>query len=197
MMMLTMLGGAAHAQSRIATANVGVLFTNYYRFKQLSASLDNRKNELAKQENDLIDGLKKDRDDYQKLLADANNQAVSAEEREKRKTAAEDKLKDIQDAQDDLQKFDAQAHSILTEQSMRMRDNLVGDIMKVVKAKALEGHFTLVLDSTPQASSGLPVVLYSTENDITDAVLKQLNANAPIDTPSTDTTKPDTKSDSK
>ncbi len=190
LLLFSVLGGSALAQMRIATIDLGKTFTNYWRFKQDSATFDQRKADLAKAEKDMIDSFQKAKDDYQKLLADANNQAVSAEERERRAKAAEDKLKEVKDADDNIRQFEAGARSQLSDQVNRMRDKLVNEIREVVNSKAKAGNFNLVLDTTPQAS-GLPIVLYNTgENDLTDAVLKQLNANAPVETPASPETKP-------
>ena len=177
---LALLSSSASAQIRVGTVDLGKVFTNYWKFKQASTALDDRKAEMEKSEKDLMDTWQTAKDDYQKLLADANNQAVSADEREKRKNAAEDKLKDVKDAEDNLRQFDTRARATLSEQSARMRDNLVTQIRKAVNSVALEGRFTLVLDTTPQATSNVPLVLYSNgENDLTEAVLKLLNAGAP------------------
>jgi len=49
-----------------------------------------------------------------------------------------------------------------------------------------------------ESANNTPVVLYSNnENDITEAVLSQLNAGAPAETPKTAEQKADTKNDKK
>lgn len=190
LLLFSVLGSSALAQMRIATVDIGKAFTNYWRFKQDSATFDQRKADLAKAEKDMIDAFQKSKDDYQKLLADANNQAVSAEEREKRAKAAEDKLKELKQTDDDIRQFETQARQTLSDQVNRMRDKLVNEIREVVKSKAIAGNYNLVLDTTPQ-SSGLPIVLYNTgETDLTDAVLKQLNANAPAEPSASPQTQP-------
>ncbi len=114
------------------------------------------------------------------MLEDANNMAVSADEREKRKKAAESKLRDLQDIEQKIQQFRATATTTMEEQERRMRENIVGEIRAVVSAKAKGAGYTLVLDIAGESRSLIPVVIYSNgENDITDAILAQLNATAP------------------
>jgi hypothetical protein len=51
-----------------------------------------------------------------------------------------------------------------------------------VTTKAKAEGYSLVLDSAAETVNGTLTVVYSTgENDLTDAILAQLNAGAPID----------------
>jgi hypothetical protein len=58
-----------------------------------------------------------------------------------------------------------------------MSGGLVTDIQKAVADQAKVGGYTLVFNS----ATGETVVFSDTNADITDPVLKQLNAGAPID----------------
>jgi Skp family chaperone for outer membrane proteins len=109
---------------------------------------------------------------------------VSAEEREKRKKAAESKLIELKDLEQQITQFDNTARTNLDEQQRRLRDNILTEIRAVIDAKAKAGNLTLVLDTSSDDVRKPPVVLYNTgDNDMTDAVLKQLNANAPAGSP--------------
>lgn len=170
------LTASAHAQMRYATVDLQRIFQNYYVTKQALASLKDRAAELDKSRKEMLDGYQKAQTDYKKLLADANDQAVTAEERDKRKSAAQDKLKEIQQDEVNIKNFDVQAQTTLDEQKRRLTDNIVNKIKEAVSSKARKDGFSLVLDTTT------PVVVYSSgENDLTDVVLKQLNETAPLD----------------
>ena len=66
---------------------------------------------------------------------------------------------------------------------MRMRENILGEIKVAVTAKAKAGGYSLVIDAAAETANATTAVVYSSgENDLTDAVLKQLNAGAPIST---------------
>src|SRR5882762_7330523 len=92
------LNGTAWAQTRVATVDLRKLFDGYWKTKQADAALKDRAADLDKEYNGLRDDHKKLTEEYQKTLADANDPAVSSEERDKRKKTAEAKLKDIKDA---------------------------------------------------------------------------------------------------
>jgi outer membrane protein len=182
MILLTviLLSGVAYsatAQTKVATVDMKKIFNNYWKTKQATASLESRKAELRKEMKDMADGLEKAQTDYKQLLDQANDQAISADERDKRKQAAADKLKEMSSTKTTLEQFQRQAEAQLADESQRMSGNLVVEIQKAVADKAKAGGFTLVLN----AANSEAFIYVSTENDITDSVLSQLNAGAPID----------------
>jgi len=164
------------AQTRYATVDLQRIFQNFYKTKQALASLKDRAGELDKTRKEMIDNYQKTQDDYKALLTAANDQAVTADERDKRKTAAQNKLKDLQDIETNVKSFDAQAQTTLDEQKRRLTDNILNLIKTAVSDKARKDGYSLVLDTTT------PIVVYSNgENDLTDSILKSLNETAPIE----------------
>jgi Skp family chaperone for outer membrane proteins len=184
--LLACLSVPAFAQNKVATVDMRKLFSGYYKTKSAEAILDGKKTDLRKELKDMADGLDKAKADYKQLVEQANDQAISAEERDRRKQAAADKLKEINNSTAALDAFNRQAESTLADQSQRMSGNLVAEIQKVVADRAKAGGYTLVLNS----GSADAVVYSGSDNDLTDAVLKQLNAGAPIDVIAPATTSP-------
>ena len=165
------------ADSKVATVDMKKLFNGYYKTKLAQSSLESRKTELRKEIKDMADGLEKAQADYKQLLDQANDQALKADERDKRKQAAADKAKEITSSRAAIEQFQRQAESQLADQSQRMSGNLVAEIQKVVTEKAKAGSYTTVLNS----GSNEVVVFASEASDITASVLAQLNAGQPID----------------
>jgi outer membrane protein len=157
------------------------VFTNYWKFKTADTALQDMKAELSKSDKELLDSRQKAIDGYKTLLADANNQVLSSEERDKKKKAAEDKLKEIKDLEQSIDQFERNAKTRLAEQSARMRENLLTEIRAAVTSKGKAGSYTFIFDSAAQTSDRTPVLLYSSGEDITDSVLSQLNAGAPVE----------------
>ena len=199
-LLISVLSGSAFAQTKVATVNLPKVFDKYWKTEQAAALLKGRAGEMQKSLDEMVDGLKKGRAEYQKLVEDANNQAVSAEERDKRKAAAEDKLRDLKATEDSITQFDRQISVTIGEQKARMRKNLLEEIKLAIASKAKAGGYSVVVDSAAQTYSPdpsgpyyTPAVLYSDDqNDLTDAVVSQLNAGAPLDI-----AKPDAKPDAK
>jgi outer membrane protein len=180
--LLAMLAGAASAQTRIATVDLSKIFTDYWKTKQATQALEERKSDLVKELEGFKDEQKKLMEQYQKLNAEANDQAVSTEERDKRKKATEAKLKELRESDESIKQFTARSDTDLKEQFKRMRTKVLDDIKETVNAKAKAGGYSLVLDTAAETINGTRVFLYTNgENDLTSVVLEQLNAAAPAE----------------
>jgi len=212
---LFLLAGPAMAQTRIGTVDLQKLFDGYWRRKQAEAALKDLTTDLEKQYKSLRDEFKKGSEAYQKLRDDANDQAASPEEREKRKKVAEDKLKELKDTEETMRQYEIQARTRIEEQHRRMRDKILEDIRNAINAKAKSASYTVVIDVSAKSGNSMmemlglfrsgqdpveefakttPVVLYNSgENDLTAPVLEQLNAGAPADLATPD--KKDPKAD--
>ncbi len=174
--LLANVSSPAHAQPKIATIDLRKVFDGYYKTKQADAQLKNRREDAEKQLKGMMDDYKKANDEYNKLIETSNDQAISAEERAKRKKSAESKLLELQDVKQNIQKFQAAEQANLDEQRNRMRERILGEIREVINAKAKAGNYTLVVDSAAESRNMTPIILYFTvDNDLTDVVLKDLN----------------------
>jgi outer membrane protein len=194
LLMVALAGGSAWAQGRFATVDLRKLFDSYWKTKQADAALKERAADMEKEHKNMLDDYTKAKSEYTTILADANNQALSSDERERRKKSAEDKLKSIKDTEDTIAQYERQARTTLDEQRRRMRDNIVGEIRKVLDSKAKAAGYALVFDSAAESANSTPFLLYgSSENDITESVLQQLNAGAPLDLPKSDEPPPKSK----
>jgi outer membrane protein len=198
LLLIALLSSPAWGQNRIATVDMRKIFDNYYKTKQAEAALKDRQADLEKDHKTMLDDYKKAKDEYQTLLTDANKQTLSVEEKEKRKKAAEDKLRQIKESEDDITRYERQARANLDEQRKRMRDRIVEEIRTAVNGKAKTASYSLVFDASAESVNGTPVMLFTNnENDITDAVLAQLNAAAPTDTLKPEANTPERKDEPK
>jgi outer membrane protein len=168
---------SASAQSKIASVDMKKIFNNYYKTKLAQAVIDKEKTDLSKDIKDMSEALTKARADYKQTLDQANDQAISADERDKRKLAAAEKAKDVNSKQVAIEQYSRQAEAQLSDKSQRMISNLVTEIQKATADKAKAGGYTIVVNSANSEA----VIYSATETDLTDAVLGQLNAGAPID----------------
>jgi len=196
--LLALLGSPAWGQSRIGTINLRKAFDNYWKRKEAEAALREREQEMAKELESRLKDFNSAKDDYQKLLTASYDQSLSADEREKRKRSADDKLKSLKEMEDDLKKLDRSATQDRDERRKRVRDNLLANINDIVSAKAKTAGYTMVIDTEAETPNGTKVILYTTgENDLTEEVLKQLNAGAPADSGKPEEKKPEPKDDKK
>jgi outer membrane protein len=197
LLFISLLAGSAQAQGRIATVDLRKVFEGYWKTKTADAQLKERGADMDKEHKTMLDDWKKAKEEYQKLLSDANSQVLSVEERDKCKKSAEDKLKQLKETEDTIQQYERQARTTLDEQRKRMRDSIVEELRTALNAKAKSAGYALVVDTSAESINNTPIVLFSNnENDMTAAILLQLNANAPAELPKAEEKK-DEKQDEK
>jgi outer membrane protein len=179
-----LLTSPAFAQGRIGTVDLRKLFDNYWKTKQADSALKDRAADLDKEYKGLRDEYAKSQEEVRKLMSSANDQAVSSEERDKRKKAVDAKLKELKDTEETIVQFEKSARTTLDEQKKRMRDNILAEIRKVIDAKAKSSSYTLVIDVAAETPNGTPMVLYANDaaNDLTAQVLDVLNVGRPVET---------------
>ena len=179
---MTFLSGSALAQTKIATVDMKKLFDNYWKTKQAQIVIQDRAAQLDKDDKSMKDDLKKGSDEYEKLLQQANDQAISADERDKRKQAADAKLKQLQDSKAAIDQYERQAQTTLGEQRQRMRESILTEIKAAITTKAKANGDSLVFDAAAETVNGTMAIIYSNgDNDMTAEILAQINAGAPID----------------
>ena len=178
--LFALLGLPAAAQQKIGTIDLRKVFDDYHKTKTADSTLKDEAGDLEKERKALMEQYQKSTDDYRKALDGANDQAVSLDEREKRKKSAEGKLLDIKSLEQNITDFDKAARTRLEEKQRRMRDNILGEIRVVINAKAKAAGYAMVIDSAAETINRTPVLIYTNgDNDITALVLAELNATAP------------------
>jgi outer membrane protein len=193
-----LLGGPVFAQAKISTIDLRKVFDDYWKTKQADAALKDQAADMEKELKSFEADYKKAKEEYDKLVASAGDQALSSDERDKRKTAAEKKLLDMKEIQQTGQQYATSARTTLDEKRRRLRDNILTEARGVINAKAKSAGYGIVIDTAAETANGTPIVLYSTgESDLTDAILAQLNANAPAETPKPAENKDDKKEEPK
>jgi Skp family chaperone for outer membrane proteins len=175
---LGMAGSAA--DQKIATFNLRKAFDTYYKTVQSTAGLKQEAADVEKERGQMLETAKKHEDEWRKLIDKANDQAVSAEERDKSKKAATDKYAELEADKQSINEFDRMATARLHEKERQRRDDIVKEIQGVVDAHAKAGGYSLVLDPSGESANLVPVVLYSNgQDDLTESIIKELNAAAP------------------
>lgn len=170
---------AAQAQSRTAVIDLRKVFDNYYKTKLADANLKDEAAELEKQRKEMLEELRKGEEEWKKLMDNANDQAISAAERDKNKQNAEKRLLELRQQEETLKQFERSARAKLGEKHRRKRDVILEEIRALINTRAKAQGFSLVVDTAAESINSTPVVLYSSgENDLTDAILKELNSSA-------------------
>jgi Skp family chaperone for outer membrane proteins len=174
------VSGASAADFKIATIDLRKVFDNYYKTVQANIASSNSLMEVRKQLNDMYAARNKRAGEYQTAVGNANDMAISAEERTKYKKSADDIALDLQIQEETITNFVYRTETKRRDDMVQHVHDLTTEILDVMKAMAKKQGYTLVLDRTAETVTGNPLVLYTSgENDLTEAVIKELNATAP------------------
>jgi outer membrane protein len=170
----------AQAQTKIAIIDLKKVFENYWKRNVADTQLKEAVADSEKVRKGFVEDFQKADEEYKRLMETANDQAVSSEERDKRKAGAEKKLREINEIKQTLQLHDQNTRENLGTRTRRMRDRILGEIREVIDSKAKAGGYSLVVDTSAETPNQTPVVLYTTgQNELTEEVIAQLNAGAP------------------
>ena len=171
---------SAQAPIKIAIIDLKRVFENYWKRNVADAQLKEAVADSEKVRKGFVEDFQKADEEYKRLMETANDQAVSSDERDKRKAGAEKKLREINEIKQTLQLHDQNTRETLSTRTRRMRDRILGEIREVIDSKAKAGGHSLVLDTSGETPNQTPIVLYTNgQNDLTEEVLAQLNAGAP------------------
>ena len=170
----------AAAQMKVGIVDMNKVFTSYYKTKDAEARLNDARAQAKTDLDGRLETLKSNMEEINKLEADAKKTELTPEEREAAMRTREEKINEVRNLDREVGEFRQTRERQLQEQFMRMRGDIVQDIMKVVDAKVKAEGFELVFDKSGQGISQVPVVLYSAPAmDFSDSLITELNKNAP------------------
>jgi Skp family chaperone for outer membrane proteins len=180
---LVLIAPSRAAESRVGLVDLKRVFDGYYKTKQADSLLKERVADSEKVLKGMVEDYQKVQEDYKKLIDSSNDQAVSADEREKRKKNAEAKLTELQELERSVRTFRSTTQTTLEEQKRRMREEILTYLKGVIASHARKGNYTHVFDSAAESRNETQILLFTTgQGDFTDDILAEINANAPAET---------------
>jgi Skp family chaperone for outer membrane proteins len=185
LMALSFLAAPVRAQTnatRIATIDMLKVSDKYYKWQRAKKALSNEQAALQKDLDDIKNSIDKDTEDYKKLRNMVDDPMITADERHARETQAQEKQNAIGTDQASYKELLNQGQQKLELDLQNLTQKVMEDIQAAVKAKARDRGFSLVLNTASDNLQPNATVLYSSgDNDITEEIIRELNAGAPID----------------
>ncbi len=174
---------AAHAQ-KIATVDMNKVFSGYYKTKDAENKINDARESAKKDLDERMESHKGMLDEINQLNKDIDNPALSQQAKSDRQKKREDKIGQVRQLEQEIQEFKTSRERQLQEQAVRMRNQIVEEIMKVVNDKVKDDKFDMVFDKSGQSMNGVQIVLYSQDKmDFSDEVITALNKTRPAATP--------------
>ncbi len=170
---------AAHAQ-KIATVDMNKIFQGYYKTKDAENKINDARESAKKDLDERMESHKGMLDEINQLNKDIDNPALSQQAKSDRQKKREDKINQVRQLEQEIQEFKNSRERQLQEQAVRMRNQIVEEIMKVITDRVKEDKYDLVFDKSGQSTSGVQVLLYSQDGmDFSDKVITALNKTRP------------------
>jgi outer membrane protein len=181
LVVIAVLGATpAFAQMKVGIVDMNKVFTSYYKTKDAEARLNDARAQAKTDLDGRLETLKTNMEEINKLEADATKPELAADKKQIAIKTRDEKIAEVRTLDREIAEFRQTRERQLQEQFVRMRGDIVQDIMKVVDGRVKSEGFDLVFDKSGQGISQVPVVLYSAASmDFSDSVITELNKNAP------------------
>lgn len=170
----------ALAQMKVGIVDMNKVFTSYYKTKDAEARLNDARAQAKTDLDGRLETLKTNMEEINKLEAEATKPELTADKKQAAIKTRDEKIAEVRTLDREIAEFRQTRERQLQEQFVRMRGDIVQDIMKVVDTRVKSEGFDLVFDKSGQGISQVPVVLYSAASmDFSDSIITELNKNAP------------------
>lgn len=164
------------AAPNIAVIDMEKVFTEYYKTKIEDAKMKKQTDVFRQYLGSLNDAREKIQVAYIELRDASQNIAISDAERESKGIEAQDKYRELQAKDVEIQQYNNQKRRFMVEEYEKIRTGLVEEIKNVIKSKAKREGYNLVLDYSGNTQNNMPsVVYYSSSMDITAQIIKEIN----------------------
>ena len=176
---LFLLGGvgAANAQVKIGTVDMNRVFSEYSKTKDAQAKYAEAEKAANDDLNSRVETLKKSMQEISALNADLEKSDSGKEEKVKDRDA---KVAAARVLDREIADFRTAKQKALQDQFLRMRKDIVDDIMKTVNDLVKAKAYDVVFDKSGLSAGAVPVVLYSRDDlDFSSEVIAALNKNVP------------------
>jgi outer membrane protein len=174
------LSFSAHAQMKVAVIDLQKAFNEYYKTKDAEANLKERMGSIQKEQQEMMGDYQKTVDEINKLRESTEDKTLAESAREEKKKALQIKIQDAANMERKIQEFRTTRARQFEDQSRRMRQGIIEEIIKIVNDTGAKEKYSLVLDKSGLSMNGTSVLLYSSDvKDLTDDVIKTINASKP------------------
>jgi len=166
--------------SRIVTVDLNKAFNDFYKTPIASAKLKETADGFNKEHEQMMADYRKQVEELNKLREEQDKPELAPEVREQKKKAVQEKLADTQKLQRDIEDYRRTHAKMLEDQTQRMRQTILKEIIEIITKESRDRGYNLVLDKSGNTLNGVPGVVYALESvDITEDIMKILNKDKP------------------
>lgn len=168
---------AVRAAERFAYVNMETVFNEYYKTVNENINVENLRKQYLDGFNLLKDEFQASLAEYQKAGADADNALLSDEVRENARNKVQLLENRLQQKQEEVMRYRQDSLGEIENRQMQIVEKLAEELVEQVRKYAEAQGYTTVLEVSGKSLNRVPLVLsYPKEQEITDAVVKLVNA---------------------
>jgi outer membrane protein len=176
----------AQAQVKIGMVDMNKVFSGYYKTKDAENKINDAREVAKKELDERVQSYHELLDEINQLNKDIDNAALSAATKSDRTKKREDKIQQARTLENEIKDFQQSREKQLQEQAVRMRNQIVEEIMKLVEDRVKTDNYDLVFDKSGQSLNGVQIVLHSNDKmDFSDDIITALNKTRPAASPGT------------
>jgi len=176
----------AQAQMKVGIIDMNRVFTEFYKTKDAEQKLNEQRAAAKKEFDERVESLKTRMEEINKINAEIEKPELSDDAKEAKLKDREEKVNEARNLDREVNEFKGTRERQLQEQFVRMRKDIIDDIMKIVNKQVSDSGYDLVLDKSGLSIGQIPVVVYSREDmDFSNKIIEVLNADAPKVKPTT------------
>ena len=176
----------AHAQFKLGIVDMNSVFTSYYKTKDAEAKINEARAGAKKELDERLETLKKSMDEINKMNQEVEKPELSKDGKDRLRKQLDEKVGEARSLDREIAEFRQTKERQLQEQFLRMRKDIIEDIMKVITEKVKAAGYDLVLDKSGASLGQVPVVLFARNDlDFSADIITTLNKTAPKPTSAT------------
>jgi outer membrane protein len=156
------------------------VFSEYYKTKEAQAKYADAEAAANKDLNARVEVLKKGMQEISQLNTDLQKTDLSKDDRDAKMKDRDAKVEAARTLDHEISDYRSTKQKSLQDQFLRMRKDIVDDIMKTVTEVVKSKTYDIVFDKSGLSAGAVPVVLYARDDfDFSQDVIDTLNKTAP------------------
>ena len=169
---------SAQAQVKVGTVDMDKIFKSYYKTKDAEARINEARAAAKKELDDRMETYKANLEQINKLNDELQKTELSKDKQADKAKQRDEKISETKNLEREITEFRTTREKQLQESAVRMRNNIVDEITKLIQEKVKSDNFDYVFDKSGTSLNGVPVVVFARESsDFSDEIIVALNKN--------------------
>jgi len=173
---------AQDAKLKIATVDMQQLFKEYYKTNEAQQQINVERARIQKDNNEKLTAIRQIETDMGALKTQTEDPSLSDQKKAQAYKDHQAKYQEGIQLDKERREYLSRKNQALNEKMVQRMRGILEEIRKLVEERAKSESFDYVFDKSGMSTSQVPFLLYTKDaTDITAALLKDLNKDAPAD----------------